>query len=189
MINSSCLKKDFTAIEQLSSGVWRLKFSARPEMVPMLNEDGEPTGEMTEGDWVIYTTQLVTGPELTPDMVRKVRIAEVTQYDKSAEVNDFIFAGKHMWFDKNTRTVLVHSMNVEKAAGKETTDLYDNDNERHVIAIDTALDIFAQIELYAKSCYKKTAEHKAQLSALDDIDELLAYDIKVGYPERLSWPA
>jgi hypothetical protein len=91
-----------------------------------------------------------------------------------------------MWFDKITRTCINYSMQVEKESGNETTTLYDNDGIAYELPIDSALNLFAQLELYAKACYNKTAEHRANIENLNSIEELLNYNIKTGYPEKLN---
>ena len=43
------------------------------------------------------------------------------------------------------------------------------------------------LELYASACFDKTAEHKANVLALDDIEDILSYDYTVGYPSKLHF--
>ena len=43
------------------------------------------------------------------------------------------------------------------------------------------------IEIYACKCYDITAAHKAAVQAMTDFKDILSYDFKVGYPEKLSF--
>ena len=182
MVISRCLKESFVPIEKVGTKT-RIRFSSYPETEPAIDEEGNPTGETRETGYLIYTSEIIK--ELTPENVRKVRLEELDKYDNSPNVNSFFYGGKQMWFDKLTRTSIVYSMNVEKSSGKEYTDLYDNDNVKYTLPIDDAIAIFAQIELYAKTCYNQTAYHKAQLNSIDNVDDLVAYAIKAAYPEKL----
>lgn len=186
MVISRCLKENFVPLEKISGSSWRIRFSAYPETAPVLDSEGNPTGETKETGWLIYTAEVVFS-EPTPEIVRKVRMEELAKYDNSDAVNAFFYNGKKMWFDKLTRTSISHSIEVEKSSGKETTELYDNDGVKYILPVDEALSLFDQVELYAKDCYNQTAYHKVQLAALDDVDALLAYDIKAGYPEKLHF--
>lgn len=78
-------------------------------------------------------------------------------------------------------------MQTEKASGATETTLYDNDNVPYVLPIDAAIQMFGALELYAKACYNKTAEHAAEIKALKSVQDVLDYDITVGYPEKLTF--
>ena len=43
-----------------------------------------------------------------------------------------------------------------------------------------------KLELYAKQCYNKTAEHKYNLEQLSIPEEILEYNYTEGYPEKLN---
>lgn len=118
-------------------------------------------------------------------LCKRVRIAEVEQYDKSEQVNGFYLAGQHAWLDKATRVGLANSVAIEKAAGKEQTTLYLNGTAL-TIGIDQAQQMLSALELYALDCYRKTEEHKVTINALSVIEEVEQYDITLGYPEQLK---
>lgn len=189
MVKSSCKKEDFQPITEIGEKAYLIKFSKETIMDAVYEGEGEerhPTGEYVDSGLVRYTEEMVYG-ELTPNIVRKVRLEELAKYDASPSVNEFFYGDKSMWFDKITRTTISYSMECEKNAGRETTDLYNNDGEKYTLPIDTALTLFAQVELYAKACYNQTQTHSNALKALKTVDELLAYDITVGYPEKLNF--
>jgi len=45
----------------------------------------------------------------------------------------------------------------------------------------------AQIQIYADRCYIVTETHKAEVNALEAIDDVDNYDITSGYPEKLTF--
>ena len=157
-------------------------------MEPVYEGEGEerqPTGEFVDSGYIGFIEATVVG-SLTPEKVANIRKEEVDIYDKSDAVNALYVNGKQMWYGKVDRTCINYSMQVEKSNGEETTTLYDNDGVAYVLPIDTALELFAQLELYAKACYNKTQEHKDNLASLETVEEILAYDITADYPEKLN---
>lgn len=184
MVNSYCKKEDYQQIVDKQENVHIVRFSKETIMTPIYDGD-EPTGEYEDSGLVKYTEEVVTG-ELTLDKVIAIRQQEVDRYDTSDAVNSFTYNGKKMWFDKVTRTCIAYSMQVEKENGATTTTLYDNDDVAYTLPIDLALGLFAQLELYAKECYNVTADHKATISRLTSIEDVLNYNIKADYPEKLN---
>lgn len=129
---------------------------------------------------------------ITPDMndyynstTIDEKLKEIDKYDTSSAVNSFTFKGQSLWIDKATRVGLVNSITIEKNAGKETTTLWFN-NKEFTIPIDIALYMLSAIELYALECYNITARHKAEVSKLEDINNINNYDITADYPQKLT---
>lgn len=120
------------------------------------------------------------------EAVKTMVLQEITAYDTSEAVNSFTLQGKQMWLPKETRVGLVNSITIEKAAGKETTVLWF-DGEKYELPVDTALQMLSALELYALECYNVTAAHKAAVSTLDNVEEIIAFDITEGYPEKLNF--
>lgn len=186
MVNSFCRAEDFQQIENKRENVNIIRFSKEPILTPVIDDEGEPTGEYEDSGLVSYTEEVVVG-ELTLDKVIAIRRQEIEVYDKSDAVNDLIVNGKHMWYGKVDRTCISYSMNMEKEAGKTTTELYDNDGVKYTLPIDLALQMFGALELYAKACYNKTEEHKTAVAECQSIEDALDYNIKTGYPQKLSF--
>ena len=55
------------------------------------------------------------------------------------------------------------------------------------VNIDVALAFLSQLELYAIECYNVTQRHIAEVRAMTDMDDLLAFDFTIGYPEKLAF--
>ena len=124
--------------------------------------------------------------EAAIDALRTMLLEQIDQYDTSSAVNSFTLQGKEMWLPKETRVGLVNSITIEKAAGKETTVLWFG-GEKYELPVDTALQMLSALELYALECYNVTAAHKAAVSALDSVEEIIAFDITEGYPTKLNF--
>ena len=124
--------------------------------------------------------------EAAIDALCTMLLEQIDQHDTSSAVNSFRLQGKEMWLPKETRVGLVNSITIEKAAGKETTVLWF-DGEKYELPVDTALQMLSALELYALECYNVTAAHKAAVSALDNVEEIIAFDITEGYPTKLNF--
>lgn len=119
--------------------------------------------------------------------VRKMKVSEIQQFDKSNNVNSFEFSGKSAWFDKSTRVGLFNSINIEKEARMTDTALWIN-GMKHIVSIPDALAMLNTIEIYAINCYNVTQSHIAAVNMLPSIEEIQNYDFRIGYPAKLSFP-
>lgn len=120
------------------------------------------------------------------DMVKEEAIEQIEAYDTSEAVNSFTLQGKQMWLPKETRVGLVNSVTIEKNAGKETTTLWF-DGAKYELPVDAALQMLSALELYALECYNVTAAHKAAVSALESVEDIVTYDYTENYPEKLNF--
>ena len=128
----------------------------------------------------------ITNEEEALAAIKAELIAQITAYDTSEAVNSFTLGGKEMWLPKETRVGLVNSVTIEKNAGKETTILWF-DGAKYELPVDTALQMLSALELYALECYNVTAAHKAAVSALESVEDIVAYDYTQNYPEKLNF--
>jgi len=184
MVNSRCKKEDFLPIQNVGEKAYIIRFSKETEYVPVIDEHDEPTGEVEDSGWVIFTEEMLYG-EVTPDSVRRIRLQELAEYDSSPEVNEFYVNDIPMWYNNMERVSIDYLLHIEENNGQTTTDLYDKNGNKFTVNIDIAIAMLAQVELYAKDCYDVTTQHRADLNALTNIDDILAYDIKTNYPEKL----
>lgn len=118
--------------------------------------------------------------------VRKMRVSEIQQFDKSNNVNSFDFEGKSAWLDKSTRVGLFNSISIEEKAGMTDTAIW-LDGVKHIIRIPDALALLNAIELYAINCYNVTQSHIAAVNTLTSIEDIEAYNYISGYPAKLSF--
>ena len=112
-------------------------------------------------------------------------LAEITAYDSSSSVNAFELNGMEVWLDKATRVGLMNSTSIAKSMGQQKTTLWLGSYQLEVDC-DKAIQLLSALEMYALECFNVTAAHKKAVSELDNIDGVLTYDYKSGYPEKLK---
>ena len=112
-------------------------------------------------------------------------LAEITAYDASSSVNSFLLNGMEVWLDKATRVGLMNSTTIAKSMGQQKTNLWLGSYQLEVDC-DKAIQLLSALEMYALECFNVTAAHKKSVSELDNIEEVLTYDYKSGYPEKLK---
>lgn len=116
-----------------------------------------------------------------PKNLRKVLTYKINQYDKSPEVNSFIYNNNSYWFDKDTRVGLV---NLANCSG-ESMEIVLGDN---IVEISTEKfkKFLQQLEVYAAKCFVNTQKHLNEHKKLNTIEELVDYDYTSGYPEKIT---
>ena len=117
--------------------------------------------------------------------MKKAMLAYIEKYDASSSVNSFLLNGMDVWLDKVTRMGLMNSTTIAKAAGLDETTLWLGDIEL-VVDCDKAIQLLSALEIYALECFNVTSSHKAAVNKLDNIDAVLTYDYREGYPEKLN---
>ena len=146
--------------------------------------------------WVINPTEeqileagyvLWEEPVYVPTLLdlKNEKVAALVEYDSSDAINGFTFNNIPLWLDKATRVGLMLRFESEKAAEEETTQLWA-DTTKITLPIDAAINLLHTIEIYASKCYDKTAEHRANIMALETAEEVENYDFTVGYPEKIN---
>ena len=172
MIKNFKLKSEYSPISQLDKegNVHVIRFSRQ---------------EMPNSDMCTFTEEVVYG-EVTPDIVKRIRIKEIENYDASPAVNEFTYNGTQMWLNRELRRTLRERIERDEAKGLEDTKII-YDNITYTIPVASAKQMLAALEDYATECFDKTAEHKQNISNLESIEDVLAYDITSGYPNKLNF--
>ena len=117
--------------------------------------------------------------------MKKAMLAYIEKYDASSSVNSFLLNGMQVWLDKATRVGLMNSTTISKSMGQEKTTLWLGSYQLEVDC-DKAIQLLSALEMYALECFNVTAAHKKAVSELDNIEGVLTYDYKSGYPEKLK---
>lgn len=117
--------------------------------------------------------------------MKKAMLAYIEKYDASSSVNSFLLNGMEVWLDKATRVGLMNSTTIAKSMGQQKTTLWLGSYQLEVDC-DKAIQLLSALEMYALECFNVTAAHKKAVSELDNIDGVLTYDYKSGYPEKLK---
>ena len=145
-----------------------------------------PIGEYDEGEIQKAFAEFSAKMDALKLKQAKVdKIAEIAAYDTSDNVNGFMLNGLLVWLDKATRVGLMNSTTIAKASGQQTTTLWLG-GAKLVVDCDKAIQLLSALEMYALECFNVTASHKQAVSELTTIEEVEAYDYKVGYPKMLE---
>lgn len=148
-----------------------------------------PTVERTAYQYDCYWLSLpTTAPHDAAAVLSAAKmsmLAEITAYDSSSSVNAFELNGMQVWLDKATRVGLMNSTTIAKSMGQEKTTLWLGSYQLEVDC-DKAIQLLSALEMYALECFNVTAAHKKAVSELDNIEGVLTYDYKSGYPEKLK---
>lgn len=163
------------------------------EHVPVaMNDDGTmeyETRDKTQYAYDVYWLSLPSTAHHDAAAVlsaaKTTMLAEITAYDSSSSVNSFLLNGMEVWLDKATRVGLMNSTTIAKSMGQQKTTLWLGSYQLEVDC-DKAIQLLSALEMYALECFNVTAAHKKAVSELDNIDGVLTYDYKSGYPEKLK---
>lgn len=148
-----------------------------------------PTEEqLLEAGWKIYVEPPV--PEPTPAQrlreAKDIKFSEIESYDESPNVNGIIVNGSQVWIPADKRAILKTSVDAYKALGIKTiTKVWEG--VEYTATADEWLLMIAKVEVYASECYNTTARHKAAVEALDNIEDVEAFDITSDYPQMLEF--
>ena len=152
-----------------------------------MNPDGndeKKTRTVYKYDVVDIDKRFKTEDEVIAEL-KKLKNDEITKYDTSSNVNVFSLNGVDVWLDRDTRVSLMNSTTIAKNMGQENTILWLG-TVKITVKCDQAIQLLSALEMYALSCFNKTAEHKKNVEALSTINEIVSYDYTVGYPEKLN---
>ena len=152
-----------------------------------MNPDGndeKKTRTVYKYDVVDIDKRFKTEDEVIAEL-KELKNDEITKYDTSSNVNVFSLNGVDVWLDRDTRVSLMNSTTIAKNMGQENTTLWLG-TIKITVKCDQAIQLLSALEMYALSCFNKTAEHKKNVEALSTINEIVSYDYTVGYPEKLN---
>ncbi len=121
------------------------------------------------------------------EQAKKDAIHTIQLYDLSNAVNGFILNDSiTTWFTVEQRLNYKQSIEAAKIL-KESTLEFLVEGTLFTISINDAEYMLAQIQRYADRCYIVTESHKANIKAMNSIDEIASYDYTAGYPEMLKF--
>lgn len=186
MIYVSILEDSFRAVEESKNINGTQYYYVR--VFPLNMEDGTIRAVEVELDHEPTAEDIaaIEAEAVAREQARK--ISEIKVYDKSANVNGFLYNGNEYWFDKQTRVGLVNSIAIEKIAGKANTIIYCGDTPVE-LSIEDAEDFLKDLELYAIACFRQTEDHIAAVRALTSPYEVKAYDHTASYPAKIELDA
>ena len=121
-----------------------------------------------------------------PD-IKEYRLAQIEEYDKSDSVNSFFLGDIRMWLTVSERQQLATQISANDAAGRDDMSKWFGGKE-FSFPIEAWKQMLVAVEVYAGDALNVTESHKSEVSAMEDADEVIAYDITKGYPDKLVFP-
>lgn len=173
------------SVDELTATLIADKYDKATQIQMASDDDKKITLALFSANCTIYAKKIL-GMEPSLSDVKAKKLAEISVYDASDAVNSFIIDGKNIWLSKDTRLALRQRFIAEQASGIKNTSLWYG-AEQFNLSVSDALPMLNAIELYACKCYDITAAHKATLQSMTDIEGILSYDFRVGYPDKLSF--
>lgn len=128
----------------------------------------------------------VEEPQVDPlELARGNKLMAIEDYDQSDNVNQFYLSGVPMWLDAPTRQQLRISIEAYQATGAETVTKWFG-GQQFTFPTSAWLQMLNALEVYAAEALNVTEAHKAAVMAMDNVEDIEAYDITQGYPEELN---
>ena len=123
--------------------------------------------------------------EDTAEDLKKIKLQEIINYDKSEDVNKFFINNFSLWLSREERIVIKDRFQREKDAGKEKSRLLYKGLVLELTP-DMGIHLINMVSAYADQCFDVTEAHKSALNDLTTKEEIQSYDYTVGYPEKIS---
>ena len=158
------------------------RYDYKPSMDLVLN-DILSSGEQASMEEIKEISEGLGSEPL--EYMKKAMLAYIEKYDASSSVNSFLLNGMEVWLDKATRVGLMNSTTIAKSMGQQKTTLWLGSYQLEVDC-DKAIQLLSALEMYALECFNVTAAHKKAVSELDNIEGVLTYDYRAGYPDKLK---
>lgn len=114
------------------------------------------------------------------DSYKPILQKKIELYDKSQNVNSFIYKGNFYWLDKQQRSC----MKTVAESGLENIEIVFGDHNITLPA-EFVKQFILNLEAYAYKCYVNTAKHLQNVQHLHNYKDILNYDYTTGYPEKI----
>lgn len=135
--------------------------------------------------WKMSVAETRVVSELEEAIADKVR--EIEMYNDSDRVNTFKVNGSlSAWLTVAERSNYRSSIEAAKIVGEESLNFYIGDSLLS-LSIASAEGMLAQIQRYADNCFIVTKQHIAAVKAMENVDDVKAFDITADYPEVLNF--
>ena len=118
------------------------------------------------------------------DCVKRIIKNEIRKYDKSESVNQYYINDIPDWLHLEHRTSLRGSLVDMQADGQEQFELW-HAGMMVSVPVTQAREMLKKLEAYARVCLGNTNKHLAAVDKLTTVEEVVKYNYKVGYPEKI----
>ena len=145
-----------------------------------------PTEEqILAAGWLIWVEPEPTNEEKLA-AAKAEKIAQIENYDASDAVEQFTINDLPMWLGHEVRQQIRTSADAYAALGREEMTKIFNGQE-FTFTIDVWYQMLNLLEIYAAEALNTTERHKAAVSQLSTIQEVVDYDYTADYPLKLSF--
>lgn len=145
-----------------------------------------PTEEqLLEAGYTEYVEPEPTAEELL-ERAKQEKLWEIEEYDRSENVNSFFLGEQQMWLTVEERQQIATQISANEAIGREYMTKWFGGNE-YTFPIAQWKQMLVALEVYAGDALNVTEAHKAAVQAMDNIEDIEAYDITLEYPEKLTF--
>lgn len=129
----------------------------------------------------------------TLEEAKEICIREIDEYDVSPSVNGFYLNGSLIpWnsdddttLNKNIRMGLRQNIKDKLSLGEEDIDMWLG-GMKITLSCEKADAFMCSLENYAYECFNVTAKHKDDVTKLETIKEVEAFDVTADYPKQLE---
>lgn len=151
-----------------------------------ITDDGEPTYKDKEVTKYQYDTYwLDANRDGALASAKKGIVDVINTYDKSSKVNGFVVNGTERWLDSEERRSIAYSTKILKEQGETNVDIWFGE-EKVATTCEKAIKMLDDVEIYAKKTNSVTRQHIVDVQSFGKIEDVLSYDFKAGYPEKLT---
>lgn len=131
-----------------------------------------------------------TPPSPTPEdelaRTKQKKVAEINAYDKGGHVNVFYLNDVPMWLTVEEREQIATQISANEAVGRNTMTRWFGGHD-FTFPLATWKQMLVALEVYAGDALNVTESHKATVMAMESVEDVEAFDITQGYPEKLAF--
>ena len=186
---------EHATIRQLESGLFEIKPDAGYEVRTITGNRSfgiVQTDDVTQyyiaekGSEPTPTPTPVPEPQDPLERAKQRKLAEITAYDKSDHVNVFYLNDVPMWLTVQERQQIATQISANEAIGRTEMGKWFGGHE-FTFPLTTWKQMLVALEVYAGDALNVTEAHKAAVMVLESVESVEAYDITVGYPEKIRF--
>ena len=143
-----------------------------------------PTPEQLKAAGCVEVEEVETFEERLRN-AKDAKMREIEAYAQSDNVNILYFNNTPTWLDKETRANYKLSLDAaELLKEKEITFVVEGNVVK--LPIEKARMILAKVQRYADDTFIVSSRHKLEVSKMEKVEEVEAFDITADYPEPLK---
>lgn len=120
------------------------------------------------------------------ELLKEKLLAEIRRYDKSEAVENFTIQGVHMWLNSDMRNKVRENLETAQQKGEGDVILRYN-GLAFPMSVTMGWQLYYAVLDYARATWDVTEIHLAKVSKIDNVEDLMSYDYKAGYPAKLAF--